>query len=154
MQRRGHERIRRQGRLGMTLIEVVVATVILGLGIAGLMSATAKGLRNQQKSEYRAAALALAEAKLSEVDLIGPHVWMLARPTSGDENVGAQTYHWTLSIEQRPVGELFVVRVEVEWAGAGAGSVGLETWLNDYAAKVTEAGDAPTGKRSLTNNPK
>ena len=144
----GSARLKSRGTQGMTLVEVVVATVILGVGVAGLMSAATLGMRNQQKSEMRAAALCLAQQKLGEVDLIGAHVWMLARPTSGEEELAGHTYRWTLKIEQQPVGELFAVRVQVEWPGPGGGSVELETWLNDYAAKVPEGGDAesPTGK--------
>lgn len=141
-------RLKSRGTHGMTLVEVVVATVILGVGVAGLMSAASRGMRNQQKSEMRAAALQMAQQKLSEVDLIGAHVWMLARPMSGEEALGAQTYRWTLKIEQQSVGELFAVHVKVEWAGPGAGSVELDTWLNDYEAKATQGGetDTATGK--------
>jgi prepilin-type N-terminal cleavage/methylation domain-containing protein len=131
-------------RRGMTLVEVVVATVIFGLGVAGLMSAAAAGMRNQQKGEIRAAALGVAQQKLSEVDLIGAHVWMLSRPTTGEETLGEQTFRWTLTIQQQPVGELFAVRAQVEWPGGG--NTALETWLNDYGAKTTETGDRDAKK--------
>jgi len=132
-------RLKSSGTHGMTLVEVLVATVILGTSVAGLMSAATIGLRNQQRSETRAAALWLAQQKLNEVDLIGAHVWMLARPAAGDEELAGGTYHWTLTIEQEPVGELFDVRVQVD--GPRGGSVELETWMNDYAAKTSEGGD-------------
>src|SRR5688572_472365 len=69
---------------GMTLIEVLVATTLLGVGVTALLSAATLGLRNQQRSELRAMALCVAQEKLSEIELIGPHVWLLARPSSGD----------------------------------------------------------------------
>lgn len=120
----------------MTLVEVLVATVILGIGVVGLMSAATLGMRNQQRGEYRAVALGLAQAKLAEVERIGPHVWMLARPTSGAESVGDGAYAWTLRIEQKAVGELFAVGVDVTWEQAAGGMVTLETWLNDYEAQA------------------
>ena len=63
---------------------------------------------------------------------------MLARPSSGEEDVDGRPYQWSLKIEQQPVGELFAVRVQVDWPEPGGGSVELATWLNDYAAKAPE----------------
>lgn len=131
----------------MTLVEVLVASVILGVGVAGLLSAAGMSLRNQRRGELRAQALCLAQAKLGEVDLIGPHVWMLARPASGEERLGDVTFAWRLDIQQKQAGELFDVRVQVDWSGAGSGGVELGTWLNDYPARAaaSAAGMSPGG---------
>ncbi len=126
----------------MTLIEVLVASTILGVGVTGLLSAATLAMRNQHRSEQRAVALALAQEKMSEIELIGPHVWMLGRPSTGSEERGEQTYQWTTQIEQQPVGELFAVQVRIEWSGQAGGQVQLSTWLNDYAAKAAEAPQA------------
>ncbi len=123
----------------MTLIEVLVATVILGLGVTALLSAATLAGRNQQRSEWRAMALCVAQEKLAEIELIGPHVWMLARPSSGDVERTAQTFRWTSSIEQQLAGELFSVQVSVEWAADGGGKVELSTWFNDYNASILGA---------------
>lgn len=136
----------------MTLVEVLVATVILGMGVAGLMSAASLGMRNQHRSEMRAGAQFLAQQKLSEVDLIGAHVWLLARPTSGEEELAGRTYRWSLAIQQQQVGQLFVVRVQVEWPDPGGGSVELETWLNDYEAMAPEEEAGRTGQNPNAAN--
>jgi general secretion pathway protein I len=143
-------RARRSPPRGMTLVEVLVAIVILGASVAGLMAAVTMGLRNQQRGEARAAALWLAQQKLNEVDLIGAHVWMLVRPMSGEEEVAGQAYQWTLKIEQQPVGELFTVSVKVEGPGKGGGAE-LETWINDYAAKGAEGGEKAGAGRERGN---
>lgn len=138
---------------GMTLVEVLVASIILGLGVAGLMAAATQSMRNQQRNEQRATALYLAQAKLAEVDLVGAHVWMLARPTSGAEDLEGVTYAWSLAIKQRQVGELFDVQVRVQWSGRGSGVVELGTWLNDYPAKAATAAQPGGPQGNPANQP-
>jgi type II secretion system protein I len=131
--------MRRDGRLrslrGMTLIEVLVASVLLGVGVVGLVSVASLAMRNQQRTEQRASALYLAQEKLAEVELIGPHIWMLGHPTRGAQEREGVAYEWTTQIEQLAVGELFSILVDVRWSGpVGGGTIELETWLNDYEA--------------------
>ncbi len=129
-------------RRGMTLIEVLAATVLLGVGVVGLMSVATLAMRNQQRTEQRASALCLAQEKLADVELVGPHVWMLGYPTQGSQEQGRVTYDWGVEIDQLPVGGLFSVLVEVRWSGpGGGGAVKLETWLNDYEAVALPAGE-------------
>jgi len=130
--------VRCAGRPGMTLIEVLVASVLLGVGVSGLMLAAALGLRNQQRTEQRAAALFLAYEKLAEIEVAGARMWSLTAPTSGSAARCGVDYTWSAKIESRTEGELFDVRVEVNWPGRGAagGNVELETLLNDYKAKT------------------
>ena len=75
-------------RRGMTLIEVLAATVLLGVGVVGLISVATLAMRNQQRTEQRASALCLAQEKLADVELVGPHVWMLGYPTQGSQEQG------------------------------------------------------------------
>ncbi|MCK4342710.1 MAG: hypothetical protein KAY37_13415 [Phycisphaerae bacterium] len=121
----------------MTLIEVLVASVLLSVGVVGLVSVASLAMRNQQKTEQRAAALCLAQEKLAEVEVVGPHVWMLGHPTRGQQEQGRIVYDWTIKIDELSAGELFSVLVKVNWSGPnGGGEVALETWLNDYAAET------------------
>jgi general secretion pathway protein I len=128
----------------MTLIEVLVASVLLGVGVAGLLSVASLAMRNQQKVERRAAALYLAREKLAEVELAGPHVWMLGQPAEGAREQGGVAYEWNIQIDQLAVGELFAVAVDVRWsAPGGSGAVDLETWLNDYEAVASQEVEQP-----------
>ena len=132
----------------MTLIEVLVASVLLGVGVTGLISAAALTMRNQQRVEQRDAALCLAQEKLAEVEFTGAYIWLSGHPTSGKQELGETVYQWKIDIEQQTVGELFTVRVEASWmAPNGNGSVELETWLNDYEA----VSNVPNEQRGLTN---
>jgi Tfp pilus assembly protein PilV len=121
----------------LTLIEALVSSVLLGVGVAGLMSAATVGLRNEQKMEQRTFALYLAKAKLAQVETVGPHIWSQSEPMKGTETQKGIVYDWTISIDQLSAGELFDVRVTTDWAGpTGQGTIELETWLNDYEAKA------------------
>src|SRR5262245_13717990 len=113
----------------MTLVEVLVATVILGVGVTGLLSATTLAMRNQNRSDARMQAVYVAQERLAEVELIGAHIYMLARPLQGTAQAGDAAYSWNLQIEQQPVGELFSVQVTVTGEGAGGAQAQLVTWL-------------------------
>lgn len=140
----GRRRLNRACREGMTLVEALAASVLLGVGVVGLMSAGAQALRNQHRTVHRAAAMHLAQAKLAEIEVVGPHIWMLGRPTTGSVARDDVVFDWEIDIEQQLVGELFGVSVEVRWqANTGSGTVELATWLNDYRAKMLEAPEPP-----------
>jgi Tfp pilus assembly protein PilV len=119
----------------MTLVEVLTATVILGVGITGLLSAATMSMRNQHRSESRMQALYLAQGKLGEIDLIGAHIYQVSRPMTGTSQAGDRSYSWSVRIEQQPVGELFAVQVSVSGEGPDGATSQLSTWLNDYDAK-------------------
>ena len=130
---------RRSG--GMTLIEVLVATILLGVGVTGLMSVATMAIRHQHRSVERTTATWLANERLSEVVRVGPYAWSVGRqPMQGTEPAGAVSYAWELDIEPASdglIGELYIVHVEVTWTsagGRGGGTVAMETWLNDYEA--------------------
>jgi type II secretory pathway pseudopilin PulG len=134
----------------LTLVEVLVAAVLLGVGVVGLISVASLSLRNQQRTEQRAAALCLAQEQLAQVELVGPRLWLLGHPTQGSQAGGGIAYDWTIGIESLAVGELYSVDVQVHWSSpGGGGSVELETWLNDYqsVARPTsgQPGSTPPG---------
>ncbi len=119
----------------MTLVEVLTASVLLGIGVTGLISTATLALRNQQRTDQRTIALYVAQEKLANVELVGARTWSFGHPTEGTEPREEAAYRWTIRIDPLAAGELYSVNVTVEWSGpAGSGEVALETWLNDYEA--------------------
>jgi Tfp pilus assembly protein PilV len=145
-----------KSRHAMTLIEALVATVLLGVGVAELVSAAALAMRNQQRSELRTAAIYLAQEKMAEIEMAGPHLWLLDHPGEGTEMRGGTTYTWKIAIEQKTVGELFDVKVEISWLSSlgQTANAELETWMNDYEATMSSE-LAPLGQeqQSGANRP-
>ena len=140
-------------RRGMTLVEVLVATVLLGVGVSGLMLSATLGLRNQRRCEQRTAATFLAYGKLSEVEVVGPHIWSLSRPLNGTETQDDVTYAWSVQIIEQGVGELYDVQVDVSWTDASrGGSVAVQTLLNDYEAVTETIPDSSKRKAALDAN--
>jgi Tfp pilus assembly protein PilV len=146
----------KSGVRSFTLVEALVSAVLLGVGVVGLMSAATVGQRNSYRSEQRTVAVCLAQEKMAEVEAAGPHLWSLGQPMKGTESRDGVAYDWALKIDRLSAGELFDVRVTVDWAGAaGTGSVGLETWLNDYPARFVNASERKKPNQSETSgNPR
>ena len=131
-------------RRALTLIEALVASVLLGVGVVGLMSAGTQAVRNQHRTVHRTVAMHLAQEKLAEIDVVGPHIWMLGSPTAGSVVRDNVLFDWEIEIEQQLVGALFVVSIEVRWqANVNSGMVALTTWLNDYEAKMQDLPEPP-----------
>ena len=135
-------------RCGMTLVEVLVSAVLLGVGVAGMMSAASLSMRNQLRSDQRSVGLGLAQEKLAEIEMLGPDTWIVARPTEGSEDRGGCVYNWSTQIAQETAyGRLYSVKVEVTWSTPrGGDSVELETLLNGY-------GEVKDQKRKQSDDP-
>jgi len=140
---------RKRSYRAMTLIEALVASVLLGVGVVGLMSAGTLAVRNQRRFEYRTGAMCLAQEKLAEVEVVGAHIWTLGHPTTGSLERQGVVYDWEIRIESQAVGELLSVVVEVNWqAGMRSGTVEVETWLNDYEGAMLETPERPAADGS------
>ena len=104
---------------GLTLIEALVSAVLLGVGVAGLLSAATLSIRNEKRTENQTSAMYMAQSKLSQVELLGPHIYSLGEPTSGTENVDGVIYDWNIEIQQLTAGELFDVVITTNWKASG-----------------------------------
>ena len=124
----------------MTLVEVLVSAVLLGVGVAGLMSAASLSMRNQQRSDQRSVGLGLAQEKLAEIEMLGADNWIVARPSEGVEDRGGMAYSWTTRIaQQEEFGRLYSVAVEVNWTTtSGSDSVEIDTLLNGYGTAIDQ----------------
>jgi len=107
---------------GYTLIEVLVAMVILALSLTVLLRIFSTGLRNISVSEDYARAILIAEAQLESA---GTGYVLAAGSTDG---VAGQKYRWTQTIEtylpypdsatiKVPL-DAYTVTVDVEWPNA------------------------------------
>jgi type II secretory pathway pseudopilin PulG len=126
-------------RPGFTLIEALVASVLLGVGVVGLLSAAVLSMRNSQRAEFAVTGMNLAREKMAEVQVKGPAMWMLGEKCNGQELRGEVSCEWSIAIEELTPGELHDVIVTVDWQAAStSGRVELETLLNDFPAAAVE----------------
>ena len=121
---------RRKSRRGFTLIEVLVAFVILAFSLGALFSVFSDSLRSVRRSGEYAQATAIAQAHLARIEAAGPTG---ADIEEGEDEAG---YRWRVEIvEARELavetGKTGVVPVEVSvtvsWGVTNARSVTLTT---------------------------
>lgn len=93
-----------------TLVEVLVATAVLAIGLLGALTAFSMASRVTGVSRNDTVVTLLAQEKLAEIQLLGPEGVSFA-PTSGDFGPERPDYGWQLFV-QEPDG-LNVVRVDL-----------------------------------------
>ena len=121
---------RRKSRRGFTLIEVLVAFVILAFSLGALFSVFSGSLRSVRHSGEYALATAIAQAHLAQIEAAG---LIGAGVEEGEDEAG---YRWRVEVAEAldlPVdtGKTGFVPVEVSvtvsWGAANARSVTLTT---------------------------
>lgn len=113
---------------GFTLLELVVATAILAIGLVALTQVFSRGLRSTGSSERVITATLIARLKLAELEEMAE---LTNGAESGDVAEPYKGYTWDTEIEDVPESEnLKRVRVRIGWTEAGAPrDVALETIL-------------------------
>ena len=117
----------RRAEHGFTLLEVIVALAILGIGFALAMELLAAGVRSAKASEDYTQAVLLAGQKMAEV--------AVTRNLTGSADTGefGGGFRWASEVqpleqEEELPGRLYSVRVRVSWLGRrGEKSVDLRT---------------------------
>ncbi len=120
---------------GFTLIEVVVATAILGIVLTVIIQLFAGGLRLARVSKEYTRAVNYANAKMEEIT---SRQTLEEGTTEGEFD---ETYHWRVTMnkvnllpvekpwEVKPPIQLFKIRVDVLWKpGSKERSAGVETY--------------------------
>jgi len=132
---------------GFTLLEVVVAVALVGLGLAAALEILAVGLRSARASGDYTQAVLLARQKLGELS----SQMLTSRVEDGSFG---EVYRWTAEVtpedtdvEGLPV-RLFRLRVKVSWVGKG-GDKGVElvTLRGAEAEAPPPGGASPGGRR-------
>jgi general secretion pathway protein I len=100
----------RRGRAGFTLIEVLVATVVLATGLLAGLAAFSMATRASGASRNDTVVPMLAERKLAEVASV-PRDELAAGRTMGDFGEEFPGYDWDLTIS--PEDDLHLIRVDL-----------------------------------------
>lgn len=104
------------GEYGFTLLEVIIALAILGIGFALAMELLASGVRSVRASEDYTQAVLLARQKMAEIAATRS----LDRSADAGEFGGG--FHWVSEVQPLPQEEdlpaqLYQVRVRIAWPG-------------------------------------
>jgi type IV pilus assembly protein PilV len=116
---------------GMTLIEILVAIVVLSIGLLGLAGLQLKGLQVSQGSTYRSQAALLAEDMADRIRADASNVNAYVGSTTPTGATLASINEWTNQVKMLPGGSATIT------APAGGSSNNLMTitvtWLDQRA---------------------
>lgn len=115
----------------IVLVDVLVATVLLGISLAVLIGLTGRAISAQQRGEQLAAAAALADEQLQLVLARGPDDYSRRFPVQGPCDSPFENYRYSLAFSGGgTVGEPFKVSVTISWsAGALPQSITIDTLI-------------------------
>lgn len=130
--------LRHPARNGFSLVEVMVAILILGVSIAGLTQGLTLALRSTKDSEWQTTAAFLAAGRIELLRADG----FLREGTSENRGSGALApYEWTETVTKTSISGLYEIAVAVRRESQAAPLFELRTLLFE----------PPAG--SLTNRP-
>jgi type IV pilus modification protein PilV len=113
---------------GFSLIEVLCAILILGVGIVGLTVGITGALGSRKDAELQTAAALIAEGRLETLRAEG---YVIEGNDEGEGGSGLELYRWKQSVVNGSIDGLFEVKVTVEHARTGRELYQLQTLLFD-----------------------
>jgi prepilin-type N-terminal cleavage/methylation domain-containing protein len=130
---------------GFSLIEVMVAILILGIALAGLTHGITTALGSSKESELQTTAALFAAGKIETLRAEGG---LADGETDGDCGAGLEAYHWKQTISATDTEGLHEVAVIVEKAQNSQEIYELKTLLFEPASDATSKDSKSKTKRS------
>ncbi len=129
------ERVR--GRRGLALLDVMVGGIMLGIGLAVVMTVASRALNRQTDGEMRITAAWLADELLNMVLVEGPVKYPQLYDTSGRCDPPFDNFAFELDIKDQGLGMPFDVTATIRWpASRPINSIQVQTAI---AARRGEA---------------
>jgi Tfp pilus assembly protein PilV len=104
-------------RPGFAMIDVIIGTVILGIGLSVVISLAARSLRSQTDGEKRVTASWLADELLSTVLVEGPITYPKLYDNHGFYDYPFQEFEFDVFIEEQGQNVPFRVTATIGWQG-------------------------------------
>lgn len=135
---------------GFTLIEMIVATTLLVIGVAGALSAINAATRATKAAEDVQTAIMLAQKQLAELETQPTSI------TSGDQSgtfdAPYSAYQWKQSIEPSDYSYLYQVTITVEWGSQISPQQRSITTYEYYNPNSTSTSSTSTSGTTGTTN--
>lgn len=121
---------------GFTLIEIVVAAMILSAATITIGAICNKCVRSVKLSQEHEIAWEVLDKQLNIIDYLGLKTFIDADRMAGEIDENEMKYHWQLKLEQRDIDGLYDVDISVSWLNGKAGHmISASTMLFDKKAK-------------------
>ncbi|MBL8745347.1 MAG: type II secretion system protein [Phycisphaerae bacterium] len=130
------------GRRGFALIEMIVASIILGIAVSTVLGLISRSVSAQTDGERIDTAARLADERLNLVLAVGAEGYPSVFPLAGECETPFNDYRYEVTIESAAGGQAYRVRAIVSWSQASRlRSVSLETFI------APRVGDEPDPDR-------
>ena len=124
-----------RGAKGFSLIEVLVAILVLGVGIVGLTHGLTAALSSSKESELQTEAALLAAGR---IELLRADGYLLDGTEEGEGDEGLGRYHWEQTISRTDIDGLHGVTVTIRQGRSQKPIYELRTLLFDPPVDSTE----------------
>jgi len=115
-------------RRGVALLDVVIAALMLGIGLAVTLSTASQALRAEVTGERRLTASWLADEALAWVVAVGPSKYLLSEPMEGHFPEPFEDFEWALELTRPSEWRAWHARATVIWQDrSGPMTVSIET---------------------------
>src|SRR5579871_1963008 len=98
---------------GFTLVEMIVATLLLAIGVVAALAAISTGIQATYKADRLQTAALLAERKLGQIELEASN--LTGGDQQGDFGKLYPEFRWRESVESTSYPDLFQVTVTIQW---------------------------------------
>jgi prepilin-type N-terminal cleavage/methylation domain-containing protein len=127
------------GRGGFSLIEVMVAILILGIALAGLTHGISTALGSGKESELQTTAALFAAGQIEQLRAAGG---LTDKTTEGDFGEGMPLYRWKQSVTAAGIDGLHEVEVIIEDSRNGKAIYELRTLLFERSSDSEDKKDS------------
>jgi hypothetical protein len=128
-----------QARRGIALVDVIIGGVLLSMGLAVVISLSARSLRTQTDSEKQLTAAWLADEFLNMVLVEGPVNYPKLYDSHGRCAPPFEEFEYDVLIEDQGMGVPLRVTSTVYWEGAGGlRNVQVQTLIGDRGIEPNE----------------
>src|SRR6185369_12143853 len=134
---------------GFSLVEVMCAMLILGIGLVGLTHGMTAALRASKESELQTAAALIAAGQIETLRADG---FLIDEETEGDCSGDLSLYRWKQSVATSSISGLHEVKVVVENSQSGQAIYELRTLLFDPPLDDSLPSKSTDGKDSAKPN--
>jgi general secretion pathway protein I len=100
----------RRGERGFTLLEVIIALMVIAVALAAVISTASSTVYNAAGLQERTFAHWVAMNKLAEIHAMKE--WPAPRKTTGSEMMAEHEWHWTMEVENTD--DETVRRIEIQ----------------------------------------
>ena len=135
---------RQRHQAGFTLIEAMVASMILGMAAVTLCTLSTKSLAQTKLNREYELAWQVLDRQLTMLDYMSIDEFVLLGEREGFTDDFGKRYHWQIEVAEEPLDVLYMVQIDVWWQeGQRVRRITAATMLNGQST-VTLTGDMPT----------